>query len=149
MSTTQVINLSSLLHQFNNLSNLTMEDAKDVLEAGARVIQIHAMNNVRTKLNRHPTGNLVQSIKIRKAKSYIDVGAFNTVYAKIHEFGGIITPRRAKALHFFVDKMEVFAKRVHIPPRPYLKPAVDEHLTDILQVCKATLQRIIDGKLKT
>ena len=52
----------------------------------------------------------------------------NLVYAAIHEFGGVITPKKAKALSFEIGGELIFAKSVHIPARPYLRPAFDTNL---------------------
>lgn len=119
----------------------------DSLEAGGRVIQIYAQDNVRTKLNRHPTGNLVNNIDVKREGKIVLVGAWATIYAKIHEFGGIITPRRAKLLHFFVDGAEVFTKRVSIPARPYLRPAVDEHMPEIEQAVSDAMRGLLEEAL--
>ena len=40
--------------------------------------------------------------------------------AKVHQFGAVITPKNAKALHFRLGGADVFAKKVKIPARPYL-----------------------------
>ena len=40
--------------------------------------------------------------------------------AKVHQFGAVITPKGAKALHFKFGGKDVFAKKVTIPARPYL-----------------------------
>lgn len=40
-----------------------------------------------------------------------------TVYAAIHQFGGVIEPRRAKALRFKIGGRWITAKRVRIPSR--------------------------------
>ena len=46
--------------------------------------------------------------------------------ARIHEFGGVITPKSARFLHFKVSGEEVFTKRVNMPARPYMRPAFDQ-----------------------
>ncbi len=40
--------------------------------------------------------------------------------AKVHQFGAVIVPKDAKALHFTLGGKDVFAKKVAIPARPYL-----------------------------
>jgi len=40
--------------------------------------------------------------------------------AQVHQFGAVIRPKNAKALHFEVGGTSVFAKKVTIPARPYL-----------------------------
>lgn len=46
------------------------------------------------------------------------------IYAPTHEYGAIIYPRKKKALSFEVDGKRVFAKKVIVPARPFLEPAV-------------------------
>jgi phage gpG-like protein len=41
-------------------------------------------------------------------------------YARIHQFGGVIRPKNAKALHFTIGGKSVFAQSVTIPARAYL-----------------------------
>jgi phage virion morphogenesis protein len=44
----------------------------------------------------------------------------NAIYARIHQFGGTIKPKRAKVLAFTIGGKAVFAKQVTIPARPVL-----------------------------
>lgn len=117
------------------------------IEAGARVIQIYALDNARNKLNKHPVGHLTNALAqgIRIEGETVLVGAFGVVYAAIHEFGGIITPRRAEYLHFVIDGRHIKTKLVHIPARPYLRPAVDEHQSEILQAVHDAADALIFG----
>lgn len=50
----------------------------------------------------------------------------NVVYARIHEYWWTIVPKRKKMLAFKVWWKRVFAKKVRIPKRPYMKPAMEE-----------------------
>ena len=53
-------------------------------------------------------------------------GVRDVVYALIHELGGVIVPKRAKALAIpQPDGGVVFAQSVTIPANPYLRPAAD------------------------
>lgn len=124
--------------------------ALDSLEVGARVVQVHAQNNARTVLNKHPTGNLVNSIGVRREGKHVLVGVWGVKYAKIHEFGGLITPIKGKYLRFkTADGQWVTTKVVHIPARPYLRPAVSEHMPEIEAAIAATarglLGRVVHG----
>lgn len=49
----------------------------------------------------------------------------NVIYAAIHQLGGVIKPKSAKALQFKVSGGFVVVKKVEIPPRPYLPDAED------------------------
>jgi len=118
--------------------------AIDAMEAGARVVEIYAQNNVRTLLNKHPTGNLVNSIGVRREGKDVLVGVWGVVYAKIHEFGGVIVPIKAHALRFQIGGQWVTTKIVHMPARPYLRPAVNEHMPEINAAIAAAARGLIE-----
>jgi len=77
------------------------------------------------------------------------VGSRGVIYAAIHEFGGEILPKRAKFLHW-VDKngKDVFAKRVKMPMRPYLRPAFDENKEAIKAAIANDIARSLSWELK-
>ena len=52
-------------------------------------------------------------------------GSRDARYALIHELGGTIVPKRAKALVFEIGGEVVRVMKVVIPARPYLRPAGD------------------------
>jgi phage gpG-like protein len=114
------------------------------LQAGAYIIMAYAQDNARRLLNRHPTGYLTNSMGVRVVGKTVMVGVWGVVYAKIHEFGGVITPIKAKALHFKVGGRWVTTKRVLMPARPYLRPAVWEHEAEINQAIGDTMAGIIN-----
>jgi len=65
------------------------------------------------------TGRLRNSINVRP----IDGGfklATDVKYAPLHQHGGVVVPRRARALRFMVGGKPVFAARVKVPARPFL-----------------------------
>jgi phage virion morphogenesis protein len=64
-------------------------------------------------------GHLMNSIDFDVEGSDVIVGT-NKLYAGTHQFGAVIRPRQAKALHFFVNGRPVFARKVTIPARPFL-----------------------------
>lgn len=70
------------------------------------------------------SGKLAQSLTYKVHDDYADVGS-NLVYAAIHEYGGTILPKKGKYLVFNIDGQTIFAKKVVIPKRPYLAPALD------------------------
>jgi phage gpG-like protein len=107
-------------------------------KAGGHVIEGHAKVNAsrgRPGLNIQ-TGALVGSINVvpsKETRTYAEVETGPSVeYARIHEFGGVIVPKKAKALSWIGEGgKRIFARAVHIPARPYLRPAVDEHKHEI------------------
>lgn len=102
------------------------------------------------------TGRLRNSIFPVILKDRVTVGT-NLEYASIHQFGGevriperIIYPVRKKALRFFIDNEEIFAKYVKQPPRvakipkrPFLWLR-QEYKNRIFELAKAW----INGKLQ-
>lgn len=69
-------------------------------------------------------------------------GSQDVRYALIHELGGTIVPKRAKALAIPQQDGSVrFVKSVTIPPRPYLRPAADMHYPELAQKIRAAYAR--------
>lgn len=131
---------------------ITGEMLMDAAEAGGNVIEGHAKVNAgsgRPGL-RMIIGTLVNAIKttrgkLTKTRAEVHVGPGNLIYARIHEFGGIIKPVKAKMLSW-VNKegQRVFANAVHIPARPYMRPAVDENKKDIVKAVETEIWRNLD-----
>lgn len=66
------------------------------------------------------TGLLQRSVSSRVTPDGVIVGT-NLRQAKIHQFGGVIRPKKAKVLVFpGPDGELIFAKKVTIPARPYM-----------------------------
>ncbi|MBW1666717.1 MAG: phage virion morphogenesis protein [Deltaproteobacteria bacterium] len=81
------------------------------------------------------TGHLRRSIRsqtvIRGDEVEGRIGT-NVLYARIHEKGGVITPKRAKVLRFQIPGVGWrSAKRVVMPARPFLRPAIMDSLEAI------------------
>ena len=119
------------------------QQAHENLLRATIIVQRAARRNVRTGgpsgLHRR-TGQLENSI-IYEIEQIVGRVGSNLRYARIHELGGttrphVIRPRRVAALRFFIGADVVFARSVrhpgsHIPPRPYLRPALDQNLARI------------------
>ena len=130
---------------------VTGEMLMDAAEAGGFVVEGHA--KIKAGSGRPGLimrlGTLVNAIKTtraKKSKTYAEVhiGPGSLIYARIHELGGIIRPVTAKMLSWVNDAGErIFAKLVHIPARPYLRPAMDENEESIVGAVKTELWRNI------
>jgi phage gpG-like protein len=110
-------------------------------------------------------------------RAKISVGT-DLEYAAIHEFGGVVTPKHAKYLAIpvngatgspldrddlhpvlsgsgslvLVDETGVqfiLKDSVTIPAQPYLRPAVDEHVEQIVEEIKVVLKQQIEVAWKT
>ena len=66
------------------------------------------------------TGRLRNSLSYKTGDDEVEVGT-NVLYAKTHQFGATIKPKKAKALAFpGPNGKTIFAKQVKIPARPFL-----------------------------
>ena len=127
---------------------VTGEMLMDAAEAGGFVIEGHAKINAgsgRPGLN-IKTGALVNSIKVdedKKTETRADVTVgTNIIYARIHELGGIIKAVSAKMLSWIDDAgNRIFANLVHMPARPYLRPAMDENEDKIVKAVETEIWR--------
>ncbi len=81
------------------------------------------------------SGGLKGSITFATRRNQVEIGS-NKVYAAIHQFGGVIRPKNARALMFRIGGHVVHARQVNIPPRPYLGfgPADEEAVLDAIDV---------------
>lgn len=70
------------------------------------------------------------------------------VYARIHEYGGIIRAKRAPYLVFPITRLGatswVRVKQVTMPKRSYLRPALVEKRREIIEAVAGELQKAIE-----
>lgn len=90
-------------------------------------------NRLRGSITRGP-------VQGREGTLQVVVGT-NVIYARIHEFGGVIVPKRRKFLRFAVDGRAVFAKRVTIPKRPYIEPSIAEAAQAMVSIIGKTIEK--------
>lgn len=119
--------------------------------AGGYVIEGHAKINVE-KTFKPGTGNLAGSIQTVLEKSdensaEVSVGP-TVIYGRIQELGGVIRPVTAKRLYWMGEDGQLrSAMVVVIPPRPYLRPAVDENEGRIWKAVSENLRIEIEGQI--
>ena len=111
--------------------------------------------NIRTNFWRHPTGALEESVYAvtltneNGATCFVGPNTATIPYVYIHEYGGDIYPVRKKFLHWIGDDgKHVYAKHVHIPARPYISPAFNDHQEEILAIMKEDLDNAINAGCK-
>lgn len=76
-------------------------------------------------------GSITSAVDIKGDTVLGRIGT-NVIYARIHELGGIIMPKTAKALRFQVAPGEWrTAQKVVMPARPFLRPAIMDRLEDM------------------
>lgn len=86
-------------------------------------------------------GGLQGSITYRAGRSEVEVGS-NKIYAAIHQYGGVITPKGGGRLVFRLGNRVVHARSVTIPQRRYLGISNDDQLM-ILDVVEGALARAL------
>lgn len=117
--------------------------AWDAVHEGAAVVQFYAQLNARNVFSRRQRGTLRNSIypEITETEDGAEaVISPHMIYGRIQELGGTIRPVKKKVLHFRIDDREIFVKQVTIPPRPYLAPAVNDHVKRIRDVMAGSIQ---------
>lgn len=82
----------------------------------------------------HRTGRLSASVRVTPGLQGGLVAtasvAPHTIYAVTQEYGGIHVPVRARYMHWVNSGGEWWKKRVYIPARPYMRPALEETIAD-------------------
>jgi phage gpG-like protein len=145
-----VVNLTEFQGQLKRLQTAARGEAvKRAALAGGHVIEAYAKINVEKTFSGKSTGGagLGGSIQTEVTKSTansaeVSVGP-TVVYGRIQELGGIIKPVHAKMLSWVEDGVRIFANLVRIPPRPYLRPAADEHENEIREAVGESLREDI------
>ena len=135
--TLKVIGAKAIIDRFQKASRDVKSDTVKNLLKAAALIQRTAKRKVSGPVLNVRSGQLRRSIIVQKRGS--GVGAVVTVgpkvkYGGIHEFGGVITPKRKKFLRFQVGGEVIFAKKVTIPERPYMRPSLQENLEAITRL---------------
>jgi phage gpG-like protein len=132
-------------------SGATLEKA---VMAGGQVVEAYAKINANQVFSAKSTGGAglggsIQTVLVKSdvTSAEADVGP-TVIYGRIQELGGIIKPVHKKFLHFFIDGVEVFTKLVHLPPRPYLRPAIDEHEQEVMDAIGYQLKNSIEDAAK-
>jgi len=105
--------------------------------------------NLSGKILNRRTGRIRNSIThkvgIQGDKVVGKIGT-NVVYGRIHELGGEIYPRKAKALKFNIPGVGWrTAKKVVMPARPYLRPALEDNMSDIARILANRVTEAFEG----
>jgi hypothetical protein len=141
----------TLSNNFPKVIGATQEALAKSVMAGGQVVEAYAKINVEKTFSSKATGGAglggsIQTVlsKTTSTEAEADVGP-TVIYGRIQELGGIIKPVYAAMLHWVNDAGEdIFAHLVHIPPRPYLRPALDEHREEVLEAIGYQLRQAIE-----
>ncbi len=146
--------LTEALLKIEGIANAPTEE---LAEGIGRLVQESTSNRIRStktspagaawKANRAGTAILYRSGALERSIDYVAsadsvVVGSGEVYARIHQQGGRIEPKSAKALAFMAGGRLIFAKSVTIPARPYLGLS-DQDQADILQRAREWLTELV------
>ncbi len=135
--TAEVTGAEELAGQLKILSKISDREMVTSLFEGAKVLETEVKRNIRTQ-KLIDTGNYRTSVKAEKKRDEADVHT-DVIYARIHEYGGTITAKRAPYLVFFWKGRWFRVKSVTIPARPHWRPAIDNEQKKILDAIEKSL----------
>ena len=140
--------LGSGAGRFTRLSKASGR-VKDAARKVAALNRLGGLVDPAGGMPRRRTGRLASSMTFDAPKSKVRrIGPDASVpYAAIHEFGGVITPKVAKFLKFVVGGKFVQAKRVVIPPRPYMRPSLDQSRGRILEEFAKPVEQVFPREI--
>jgi phage gpG-like protein len=117
--------------------------------AGALVLVGEAKIKIEENFVIHPTGPLKASVRVGRVWSSgnsatAEWGSYGIVYARIHEYGGVIYATNGPYLTFKTeDGAWHMVPFVTMPARPYMRPTIDEHGKDARQAVLFQLEKQI------
>ena len=112
-------------------------------EVATRSVEDH-LSGPRPKNLGRISGDLARSINYKVVGSRVVIGS-NLPYARIHEYGGTIVPKKAKALVFKLPNGQWRrVAKVTIPERSFLRSALKESIP----AAKGIIQRFCNEALK-
>lgn len=91
------------------------------------------------------TGLLQSSVTFMADRRGLDFGVIgsNLKYARIHQYGGVIRPKKGRALTFtLADGSYVQVKKVVIPARPYIGVSTEDE-ADLVALTIEYMQRLM------
>lgn len=151
--------LDELAARVNAATDETVDDVLDLIQTETTAnlsITAHAPLMQTDSLPGEPpadvTGGLIRSLRPTRDPSTGDgvySGRFGptTVYSRIQELGGTIHGRPLLSWQTFDGEHfhRHFAASVTLPPRPYLKPAVDEIKDEVRELFKTAWDDALHG----
>lgn len=103
---------------------LTLRNRPKFVKNWANAASIEARNNARSKPGKRWWRDLARSVQLRKISQESVLVSSNQVGANIKQYGGVITPKRAKALTIPVapEARGKTAFELNTPLRPLFRP---------------------------
>ena len=141
------VNLKEFEAQLKRLEEAPAEHALvTAAKAGAIIIRDAAATKAPKRADILARSIHIEVLESSRHRAWVAIGTYLS-YARIHEFGGIIKPKDPTGWLRFrtYDGEWHTVKLVHMPARPYMRPAWDENIdravTEMGQVLKAQIER--------
>lgn len=149
----EVKGIAELQSKFKSLGDKMGTILEMAVAAGAVVVTNEAQNNAsrgHPSYLKRQTGTLVRSIQphvVSASNTRVEMAVGSSLeYSRIHEFGGTISAKNGGKLTFKTeDGAWHQVTSVHIPPRPYLRPALDENVAEIEAAVAKQLMVVLGG----
>ena len=148
----KTVDLKRFQHQLQQLSEAAQREALvKAATVGSLVVETHTKMNILANFTMR-TGTLLNNwsrgiLRSERTRAEVFFGT-NTVYARIHEFGGVIRPLTARALAFeTADGGFHIVQQVTIPARPYVRPAMDNNHEEIMTAIINEVKQRIRGRV--
>ncbi len=148
-----VANLEEFTARLKKLSKAVRAEAlENAALAGATVVEGYARANVNSTFSSKSSnsaglaGSIRSEIIEKSDKKAVAAVGPSVVYGAIHELGGVIQPVTAKALVFQTSDGEwVTTGIVHMPARPYLRPALEQNKDEVNAAIGTQIKKAIEG----
>lgn len=128
--------------RINVLAALPLMLARAGEQVRGQAVEKH-LSGPRPKNLGRVSGDLARSIGYKVTGNKVAVGT-NLIYARIHEYGGVIVPRQAKALHFKLrDGGWRTASKVVMPERSFLRSSLRESRGAIKSIVQALAEKAL------
>jgi hypothetical protein len=136
------------------IAGLKGETLEKALMAGGQVVEGAAKVNVEKTFSSKSMGGAglggsIHTVVVSRGSNscLVHVGP-SVIYGRIQELGGVIKPVTAKMLSWVNAEGErIFANMVHIPARPYLRPALDENIDKVNQAIAFQIKKGVEANL--
>jgi len=146
-----VIGAEEFRHKLSTIQNELRGPAvrSGLLAAGHYIEGVVVQNILNWAPHLVDTGAMIGSVttfepEVTGSGGRIEVGP-TVEYAGIQEYGGTIVAKPGRFLSW-IDKetgKRIFAKKVTIPARPFLRPAADEHGDDAAKAFSAGIDEMV------
>jgi phage gpG-like protein len=153
----EVKGMAHLLHRLDAVQAGMQKHLHAGLVKAATTVEREAKRNLSGEVLMVVTGNLRNSVNWRVDDSRLEaVIGTNLVYGPVHEYGAVIRPKVARALHFPVgargqrinpetwDGPWATVQSVTIPKRPWLMPAFEHNRAFIADIFGHELTALLE-----